>query len=88
MSDKLLQLFHKHDRYKFSKPNMARNLSDLFPVEPDKLFNVEKVENVVNEIIDSQVDDSFIYNSNACPQLCMSLTEQVRKAVKELDFKR
>lgn len=88
MSDKLLQLFHKHDRYKFSKPNMARNLSDLFPVEPEKLFNTEKVEYVVNDILDSQINESFVYNADECPQLCVSLANEVRRAVKELDFKR
>lgn len=88
MSDKLLQLFHKHDRYKFPKPNMARNLSDIFPVEPDKLFNTDKVENVVNEILDFHIEQPFVYKADDCPQLCITLSEEIRKAVKDLDFRR
>lgn len=89
MSDKLLQhLLQKHDRYKFSKSNMSQNVTDVFPMDPNKLFKVEAVEKLVYKIIDSNVDESHMYDAEESPKLCISLTEEIRKHVKELNFER
>lgn len=90
MSDKLLHLLlQKHDRYyKFPKANMSRTVTDIFPVDQNKLFKVERVERLMHEIIDKNVDESFVYNSEECPKLCLNLTDEIRKSIRELNFER
>lgn len=88
MSDKLLQLLYKHDRYKFSKSNMSRTITDLFPIDRDKLFNSATVEKVIRAVIDEQICENFKYNADGCAKLCIILADKIRNSVKNLNFER
>lgn len=88
MSDKLLQFLHRHDRYKFSKSSMSRTVSDVFPIDPAHLFRPQKVENILHEILEDEIDEFYKYNAEQSMKSCVDLADKVRKRVRELNFER
>lgn len=88
MSDKLLQLLQKHDRYKFPKSNMSRTITDVFPTDKNKLLKSAVVEKLIRVTIDEEINETSKYNADECAKLCVILAEKIRDGVKKLNFER
>ncbi|CAK1550677.1 unnamed protein product [Leptosia nina] len=71
-----------------SKPNkQVRTYQPTYQLKPRKPFCIEVVEKILKRIVDSELDE-IEYSEKAVPDLCSSLAENIRGAVKEENYDR
>ncbi|XP_072942766.1 dynein light chain Tctex-type 5-like [Epargyreus clarus] len=70
-----------------SKQKMVRTYQPTFQLNPRKRFNVEDVEKILKRLVDSELQE-VEYSEKLIPDLCLSLTENIRTAIKEENYDR
>lgn len=58
-----------------------------YRMEPHRRFNPEKVEEVIQETVDSRMKD-FKYHPKFCANMCKSLGDEIKEKVKRLRYDR
>lgn len=65
----------------------VRTYQPTFQLNPRKRFNVEDVEKILKRLVDSELQE-VEYSEKVIPDLCISLTENIRTAIKEENYDR
>ncbi|XP_021208411.3 tctex1 domain-containing protein 1-A [Bombyx mandarina] len=65
----------------------VRIYQPTYQLNPRKRFNVEKVEKMLNTILDSELAE-VEYSEKLIPELCMNLADSIRISVKEENYDR
>ena len=58
-----------------------------YRMEPHRKFNADKVEDVIQEVVDSRMKD-FKYHPKFCANLSKALGDEIKEKVKRLNFDR
>ncbi|CAF4805805.1 unnamed protein product [Pieris macdunnoughi] len=71
-----------------SKPvKQVRTYQPTYQLKPRKHFSTEVVGKILKRIVDSELEE-IEYSEKAVPDLCSSLAENIRTAVKEESYDR
>ncbi|CAH0724351.1 unnamed protein product, partial [Brenthis ino] len=72
-----------------SKPisKQVRTYQPTYQLNPKKRFNIEIVEKILKRIVSSELEE-VEYSEKQIPDLCLSLTENIRAAIKEENYDR
>ncbi|XP_013163052.1 PREDICTED: tctex1 domain-containing protein 2-like [Papilio xuthus] len=70
-----------------SKQKLIRIYQPTYQLEPRKSFNPEDVRKILQQYIDSELQE-VEYNEKVVPDLCNSLAENIRTAIKEQAYDR
>ncbi|CAG4946801.1 unnamed protein product [Colias eurytheme] len=72
-----------------SKPTskQVRTYQPTYQLNPRKRFNTEIIEKILRRIVDSELEE-IEYSEKAVPELCISLAENIRTAIKEENYDR
>lgn len=68
-------------------PKQVRIYQPTYQINSRKRFNVEKVEKILKQIVDTELEE-VEYSEKLVPELCITLAESIRNAVKEENFDR
>ncbi|XP_030030578.2 tctex1 domain-containing protein 1 isoform X1 [Manduca sexta] len=74
-------------RSSFKPKNLVRIYQPTYQLNPRKHFNVEVVEKLLRRIVDCELAE-VEYSEKVVPELCLSLAETIRNAVKEENYDR
>lgn len=69
------------------KPKQVRTYQPTYQLNSRKRFNVERVQKMLKRIVDSELEE-IEYSEKVVPDLCLSLSETIRNAVKEEKYDR
>ncbi|XP_037295276.1 uncharacterized protein LOC115447577 isoform X3 [Manduca sexta] len=72
-------------RSSFKPKNLVRIYQPTYQLNPRKHFNVEVVEKLLRRIVDCELAE-VEYSEKVVPELCLSLAETIRNAVKEENY--
>nr|XP_026495551.1 tctex1 domain-containing protein 1-like [Vanessa tameamea] len=70
-----------------NKQKMVRTYQPTYQLNPRKRFNIENVEKILKRIVNSELAD-VEYSEKLIPDLCISLAENIRTAIKEENYDR
>ncbi|KAI8420049.1 hypothetical protein MSG28_008639 [Choristoneura fumiferana] len=68
-------------------PKQVRIYQPTYQINSRKRFNVEKVEKILKQIVDTELEE-VEYSEKLVPELCLTLAESIRNAVKEENYDR
>ncbi|XP_050352549.1 dynein light chain Tctex-type 5-like [Nymphalis io] len=70
-----------------NKQKMIRTYQPTYQLNPRKHFNIENVEKILKRLVNSELAD-VEYSEKLIPDLCLSLAENIRTAIKEENYDR
>lgn len=70
---------------KFTK--QVRTYQPTYQLNARKRFNAEQVEKVLKRIVDDELAE-IEYSEKVIPELCLTLADTIRNAVKEFNYDR
>ncbi|XP_047997458.1 dynein light chain Tctex-type 5-like [Leguminivora glycinivorella] len=65
----------------------VRVYQPTYQLNPRKRFNVEKVQKILAQLLDPELEE-VEYSEKVVPELCVTLAESIRNAVKEENYDR
>lgn len=65
----------------------VRIYQPTYQLNARKRFDVEKIEKVIKRIVDDELEE-IEYSEKVVPELCLTLSETIRNAVKEENYDR
>lgn len=72
---------------KTSIPKQTRTYQPTYRLNPKVPFRADKVENILERIVPAELQD-VEYSDKVVPELCLTLAESIKTAVKEENFDR
>lgn len=69
------------------KPKQVRTYQPTYQLNSRSRFNVENVEKILKRIVDCELEEAE-YSEKLVPELCTTLAEMIRSAVKEEKYDR
>ncbi|XP_039759290.1 dynein light chain Tctex-type 5-like isoform X2 [Pararge aegeria] len=70
-----------------NKQKMVRTYQPTYRLNSRKRFNIEDVEKTLQNIVKSELEE-VEYSDKTAAELCLSLTENIRSAIKEENYDR
>lgn len=69
------------------KPKQVRIYQPTYRLNPKNRFDAEKIQKVLKRVVDAELVE-IEYSEKIVPDLCLSLAETLRNAVKEENYDR
>ncbi|XP_041984729.1 dynein light chain Tctex-type 5-like [Aricia agestis] len=70
-----------------TKPKLVRIYQPTYQLTSKKPFNVEDVQKILKRIVDSELE-VVEYSDKVVPELCITLSENIRNTIKEENYDR